>query len=58
MKRLSHIGAERLHNEFGVKQSARTIQKICREEGLGRKKKCKRTQQRDLREWKEENFLK
>ncbi|MCH8012225.1 MAG: hypothetical protein IIA61_09825 [Candidatus Marinimicrobia bacterium] len=40
MKRLSHIG---------VKQSARTIQKICREEGLGRKKKSKRIKQRDLR---------
>ncbi|MCH7732482.1 MAG: helix-turn-helix domain-containing protein [Candidatus Marinimicrobia bacterium] len=55
-KRLSHIGAERFHNEFGVKQSARTIQKICREEGLGRKKKSKRTKQRDLRAWKEANF--
>ncbi|MCH8069684.1 MAG: helix-turn-helix domain-containing protein [Candidatus Marinimicrobia bacterium] len=55
-RRLFHIGAERLHNEFGVKQSARTIQKICREEGLGRKKESKRTKQRDLRAWKEANF--
>lgn len=54
--RMKHIGAERLHNEFGIKQSARTIQKICREAGLGRKKKSKRQKQRDLRKWKEANF--
>lgn len=55
-KRMPHIGAERLHNEFGVKQSAPTIQKYCREAGLGRKRKSKRQKQRDLRAWKEENF--
>lgn len=55
-KRMKHIGAERLHNEFGIQQSARTIQKYCRQAGLGRKRKSKRGQQRDLREWKEANF--
>ena len=55
-KKMKHIGAERLHHEFGIKQSARTIQKYCREAGLGRKRKSKREQQRDLRKWKEENF--
>jgi len=55
-KRMTHIGAERLHNEFGISQSARTIQKICREASLGRKRKSKRQKQRDLRKWKEANF--
>lgn len=55
-ERMPHFGAERLHTEFGVKQSARTIQKICREAGLGRKRKSKRQKQRDLRAWKEANF--
>lgn len=54
--RMPHFGAERFHDEFGVKQSARTIQKVCREEGLGRKKRSKRQKQRDLRAWKEANF--
>ena len=56
LKEKTRFGAERLHNEFGVKQSARTIQKICREAGLGRKQKGKRQKQRDLRVWKEANF--
>lgn len=55
-KRLKHIGAERLHNEFGIQQSARTIQKYCRAAGLGRKRNSKRQEQRDLRAWKEANF--
>jgi len=55
-KRMQHIGAERLHNEFGIQQSARTIQKYCRQAGLGRKRKSKRQKQRDLRAWKEANF--
>lgn len=54
--RMPHIGAERLHNEFDIPQSARTIQKILREAGLGKKRKSKRTIQRDLRAWKEKNF--
>ena len=56
-KRKTHAGAERLHNEFGIKQSARTIQKICREAGLSRKRKSKRQKQRDLRAWKEADFV-
>jgi len=55
-KRMSHFGAERFHNEFGIKQSARTIQKYCRQAGLGRKRRSKRQKQRDLRAWKEANF--
>ncbi len=55
-ERMSHFGAERFHNEFGIKQSARTIQKYCRQAGLGRKRKSKRQKQRDLRAWKEANF--
>lgn len=54
--KLKHIGAERLHNEFGIPQSARTIQKYCRAAGLGRRRKGKRQEQRDLRAWKEANF--
>jgi len=55
-QRMPHIGAERMHNEFGISQSARTIQKYCREAGLGSKRKSKRQKQRDLRAWKEANF--
>lgn len=54
--KMPHFGAERFHKEFRIKQSARTIQKICREAGLGRKRKSKRQKQRDLRAWKEANF--
>lgn len=53
---MPHIGAERLHHEFGVKQCGRTIQKIIRELGLAPKRKSKRQKQRDLREWKRNNF--
>ncbi len=53
---MPHIGAERLHHEFGVKQCGKTIQKIIRELGLAPKKKSKRQKQRDLREWKRNNF--
>ncbi|MCH7733569.1 MAG: helix-turn-helix domain-containing protein [Candidatus Marinimicrobia bacterium] len=55
-KRMKHIGAERMHNEFGIDQSPRTIQKYWREAGLGRKRKSKRQEQRDLRAWKKANF--
>ncbi len=55
-KRMPHFGAERFHNEFGIKQSPRTIQKYCRQAGLGRKRKSKRQKQRDLQAWKEANF--
>lgn len=55
-KKQTKAGAMRLHNEFGIKQSERTIQKICREAGLSRKRKSKRQKQRDLRAWKEANF--
>jgi hypothetical protein len=54
---MPHTGAERLHHEFGVKQSPRTIQKILREMGLSMgKPKSKRSVQRDLREWKRKHF--
>ena len=55
-KKMPHCGAERLHREFGVKASARTIQKVFRQEGLNRSRKSKRSKQRDLRAWKEANF--
>jgi len=53
---LKHIGADRLHHEFGISQSARTIQKYCREAGLGRTRKRKHDKDRDLRQWKKDNF--
>jgi|GEM_PF-1074557 len=56
LKQRTGFGAERLHSEFDIRQSARTIQKVCREAGLGRKRKSKRQNRRDLRAWKESNF--
>jgi len=55
-ERLGGFGSERLHNEFGIKQCAKTIQKYIRQAGLGRRRRSKRQAQRDLRAWKEANF--
>lgn len=54
--RMPHCGADRMINEFGIKASTKTIQKVFREEGLTRRKRSKRSKQRDLRAWKEANF--
>lgn len=55
-KRMPHCGADRMRNEFGVKGSTKTIQKVFRQEGLTRPRRSKRSKQRDLRRWKEQNF--
>lgn len=55
-KKMPHCGADRMRNEFGVKASTKTIQKVFRQEDFVRPRKSKRSKQRDLRRWKEANF--
>lgn len=55
-KKMPHCGADRLRREFGVRAATATIQKVIRQEGLSRKRRSKRSKQRDLRAWKEANF--
>ena len=52
-KRMPHCGADRMRNEFSVKASTKTIQKVFRQEGLTRPWRSKRSKQRDLRRWNE-----
>ncbi|MCH7733231.1 MAG: helix-turn-helix domain-containing protein [Candidatus Marinimicrobia bacterium] len=55
--KMPHCGGDRMRNEFGIKASTKTIQKVFREEGLTRPRRSKRSKQRDLRAWKEANFV-
>ena len=57
-KRWPILSPERMRNEFGVKADTKTIYKVLHQSNLMPNRRVnKRQQQRDLRKWKEDNFL-